>query len=116
MIFNNKLLFSLLFSGNFCGGGQGLDGGDKVVIGDPPSPPPLGKTLYSNRPFVGALSTQNDRKPEVAPHSSNFKILFYVLFKSIFKVCFLLEWCFIISVEVCSDHFQLKCTGFAGSH
>ena len=36
-IFNNRLLFensrplfSLLFSGNFCGG-EGLDGGDKVV-------------------------------------------------------------------------------------
>ena len=48
-IFNNRLLFensrplfSLLFSGNFCGGG--LDGGDKVVMGDPPVPP-LGKTL-----------------------------------------------------------------------
>ena len=35
---NNRLLFSLLFSGNFCGG-QGLDGGDKVVMGRSPSPP-----------------------------------------------------------------------------
>ena len=26
-IFNNRLYFSSLFSGNFCGGGQGLDGG-----------------------------------------------------------------------------------------
>ena len=49
-IFNNRLLFensrplfSLLFSGNFCGG-EGLDGGDKVMMGDPPFPP-LGKTL-----------------------------------------------------------------------
>ena len=47
-IFNNRLLFensrplfSLLFSGNFCGG-EGLDGGDKVVMGDSPVPP-LGK-------------------------------------------------------------------------
>ena len=29
------------------GGGQGFDGGDKVVMGIPPSPPPLGKTLNS---------------------------------------------------------------------
>ena len=49
-IFNNRLLFencrplfSLLFSGNFCGG-EGLDGRDKVVMGDPPVIP-LGKTL-----------------------------------------------------------------------
>ena len=40
---NNRLLFSLLFSGNFVGG-QGFDGGDKVVMGDPPVHP-LGKTL-----------------------------------------------------------------------
>ena len=32
------------------------------------------------------------------------------------KVCFLLEWCFIISVGVSSDHSQLRCTGIAGSH
>ena len=38
-IFNNRLLFSLLFSGNFCGG-QGFDGGGKVVMGDPQFPPP----------------------------------------------------------------------------
>ena len=31
-------------------------------------------------------------------------------------VHFLLERCFIISVEVSSDHFKLKCMGFAGSH
>ena len=49
-IFNNRLLFknsrplfSLLFSGNFCEG-RSLDGGDKVVMGDPPVSP-LGKTL-----------------------------------------------------------------------
>ena len=35
--------FSYFFSGNFCGG-EGLDGGDKVVMWDPPVPP-LGKTL-----------------------------------------------------------------------
>ena len=29
---NNRLLFSLLFSENFCGG-EVLDGGDKVVMG-----------------------------------------------------------------------------------
>ena len=32
------------------------------------------------------------------------------------KVCSLLEWCFVISIEVSSDHSQLRCTGFAGSH
>ena len=32
------LLFSLLFSGNFCGAGQGFDEEDKVVMGDPLSP------------------------------------------------------------------------------
>ena len=29
------------------------------------------------------------------------------------KVCSLLEWCFIVSIEVPSDHFQLRCKGFA---
>ena len=37
-IFDSRLLFSLLFSGNFCGG-QVLMEGDKAVMGDPPSPP-----------------------------------------------------------------------------
>ena len=32
------------------------------------------------------------------------------------KVCSLLEWSFIISIAVSSDHSQLRCTGFAGSH
>ena len=34
------------------------------------------------------------------------------------KVCTLLEWWLIISVEVSSDsdHSQLRCLGFAGSH
>ena len=32
------------------------------------------------------------------------------------KVCSLLEWCFIISMEVSNDHSHLKCRGFAGSH
>ena len=32
------------------------------------------------------------------------------------EVCSLLEWCFIISIGVSSDHSQLRCTGFAGSH
>ena len=36
-IFNNRLVFSLLFSGNFCGG-QGLDGGVQSHDGDPSSP------------------------------------------------------------------------------
>ena len=27
-----------------------------------------------------------------------------------------LEWCFIISVGVSSDHSQLRCTGFAENH
>ena len=32
------------------------------------------------------------------------------------KVCSLSEWSFIISVAVSSDHFQLRCTDFVGSH
>ena len=32
------------------------------------------------------------------------------------KVCSLLEWSFIISIAVSSDHSQLRCRGFAGSH
>ena len=42
--FINRLLFSLLFSGNFCGGDKALMEGDKVMIGGIPVPP-LGKTL-----------------------------------------------------------------------
>ena len=39
---DNRLLFLLLFSPNFCGGGwgQGCNGGDQVVIGRSPMPPP----------------------------------------------------------------------------
>ena len=37
-IFNNKLLLSLLFPGNFCGVEKALIEGDKVVMGDPPVP------------------------------------------------------------------------------
>ena len=36
---NNKVLFSLLFSGKFCREDKALMKGDKVVIGDPPIPP-----------------------------------------------------------------------------
>ena len=43
-IFNNRLLLSLLFSGNFCGADKALIEGDKVVAGGSPSPP-LGKTM-----------------------------------------------------------------------
>ena len=32
------------------------------------------------------------------------------------KVCSLLEWSFIISIGVSSDHSQLRCMGFPGSH
>ena len=32
---NNTLLFSLLFSGNFCGRGQGFDGGGQSHDGGP---------------------------------------------------------------------------------
>ena len=32
------------------------------------------------------------------------------------KVCSLLEWCFIISIGVSSDHSQLRCTSFTGGH
>ena len=28
----------------------------------------------------------------------------------------LIEWCFVISIEVSSDHSQLRCMGFDGSH
>ena len=38
-IFNNRLLFSLLFSGNFVEGAKALMERDKVLIGEPPSPP-----------------------------------------------------------------------------
>ena len=40
---NNRILFFLLFSGNFCRADEALVEGDKVVMGDPP----LGKTLSS---------------------------------------------------------------------
>ena len=43
-IFNNGLLFSLLFSGNFYRG-QGLDRGGQSPNGEIPPVPPLGKTL-----------------------------------------------------------------------
>ena len=33
---NNRLLFSLLFSGNFCGGDKTLMEGNKVVMGENP--------------------------------------------------------------------------------
>ena len=39
---NNRLLFSLLFSGNVCGG-KALMEGDKVVVGNSPQSPLLGK-------------------------------------------------------------------------
>ena len=32
---------------------------------------------------------------------------------SVAKVCPLLEWCFIISIVVSGDHFQLRCAGLA---
>ena len=32
------------------------------------------------------------------------------------KVCSLLEWCFMISIEVTGDHSQIRCTGFAVNH
>ena len=35
-----------------------------------------------------------------------------LLWNSLTKVCSLLEWCFVISIEVSSDHSQLRCTGF----
>ena len=48
-ILNNRILFDnsrLLFSGKFCGGGQGCDGGrqsrDRGIL----TVPPLGKNLY----------------------------------------------------------------------
>ena len=34
---------------------------------------------------------------------------------TVYQVCSLLEWCFIISIGVSGDHSQLRCTGFAGS-
>ena len=43
----NNRLFSLLFSGNVCGGDKALMEGDKDVTGGSPSPP-LRKTLAVN--------------------------------------------------------------------
>ena len=43
-IFKHRLLFSILFSGNFLWGDKVLMEGNKVVIGGSPIPP-LGKTL-----------------------------------------------------------------------
>ena len=47
----------------------------------------------------------------VAPRFGHSDVIFDVS-----EVCSLLEWCFIISVGVSSDHSHLRCTGFAGSH
>ena len=54
----------------------------------------------------------------------SFQAGFYVLLLTLFtmgyfkntEVCSLLEWCFIILIGVSSDHSQLRCTDFAGSH
>ena len=57
---NNRLLFS----GNFCGG-QGLDGGDKVVMGNPPVPK-LGKTLesfHTSHYVVGMILMSHFKEP-----------------------------------------------------
>ena len=48
---NNKLLFFLLFSGNFCGD-KVLMEGDKVAMGDPPVPA-LWKTLCAIHILLG---------------------------------------------------------------
>ena len=108
--------FPYCFLEMFVGEDKALMEGTESRWGITPVPPTRENPVFKQTFCGNALSTQNDCKPEIAPYSSNFKILCYVLFKSIFKVCFLLEWCFIISVEVCSGHFQLKRTGFAGSH
>ena len=50
----------------------------------------------------------------VCKQMTNFPPLLFVSVQ--LKSVFLLEWCFIISIEVSSDHFQLMCTGFSGSH
>ena len=47
-MFNNRLLFSLLFSGNFCGG-QDLDGGGESRDREDPPVPPYGKTLMTSQ-------------------------------------------------------------------
>ena len=36
---DGEAIIFLLFSGHFCGAGGGLDGGDKVVMGDTQVPP-----------------------------------------------------------------------------
>ena len=45
LLFTNNRLFSLLFSGNFCGGTKALMEGDKVVMGVLSVPPSLAKAL-----------------------------------------------------------------------
>ena len=48
--FNNRPLFPLLFSGNFCVGDKALMEGYKVVLGGFPSPP-LGNALANDTTF-----------------------------------------------------------------
>ena len=38
---DGEAIVFLLFSGHFCGAGLGLDGGDKVMMGDTQVSPPL---------------------------------------------------------------------------
>ena len=45
-----------------------------------------------------------------------FALYLYIPWYNFYKVCSLLEWCFIISKGVSSDHSQLRCTGSAISH
>ena len=42
---DGEAIVFLLFSGNFCGAGQGLDGGGQSCHGRSPSPPPTRETL-----------------------------------------------------------------------
>ena len=55
---NTSLLFSLLFSGNFFWGGQGSDGGDKVVIGGSPSPSTRENPTLFSRKLLAMAATR----------------------------------------------------------
>ena len=52
-IFNNRSLFSLLFSGNSCGGDKVWMEGTKAVMGGSPQSPPLVKNLFHLNVLAG---------------------------------------------------------------
>ena len=48
---DGKAIVFLLLSGNFCGAGQGLDGGGQSRDGEFPSPP-TACNIFGPRPFI----------------------------------------------------------------